>query len=299
MSKIIVMKGLPASGKSTKAKELMELYGNFVRLNRDTLREMLHFGKFTGPNEGVTQDVQVAIARHLLAQQKNIIIDDTNLGKAHWDRWRGIATETGSKIELFEMPTNVFECMARDTKREASVGAEVIMNMALKYGIWQLDKPVVICDLDGTLCNVDHRLHFVNCKFIEGPHNPDGTCHKKDWKGFYSGIADDPVNQNVLDMLRAHTAAGRYVVFVSGRPETYKAETLKWLYEHYGSDFLTLMMRRANDSKPDDEVKEDILNAHFPDKSKIVEVIDDRPRVIRMWERNGLKVVDVGPGIEF
>jgi hypothetical protein len=57
-------------------------------------------------------------------------------------------------------------------------------------------------------------------------------------------------------------------------------------------------MREDGDHRPDDEVKEDILNTHF-DKGRIELVIDDRPRVIRMWQRHGLKVLDVGDGVEF
>ena len=38
-----IMRGQPASGKSTKAKEIFEKDGNAIRLNKDLLRKMLHF----------------------------------------------------------------------------------------------------------------------------------------------------------------------------------------------------------------------------------------------------------------
>ena len=34
-------------------------------------------------------------------------------------------------------------------------------------------------------------------------------------------------------------------------------------------------------------------------KENIFMVFDDRPSVIRMWRENGVKVVDVGDGVEF
>lgn len=55
MAKLTIMRGLPASGKSTKAKELLSV-GNTVRINKDLLRTMLHFDTFTGRNEGMTRD---------------------------------------------------------------------------------------------------------------------------------------------------------------------------------------------------------------------------------------------------
>jgi hypothetical protein len=58
-------------------------------------------------------------------------------------------------------------------------------------------------------------------------------------------------------------------------------------------------MRRADDKREDTEVKAQMLDIYFPDKTKIVQVIDDRPSVIRMWQERDLPVLDVGKGIEF
>jgi tRNA uridine 5-carbamoylmethylation protein Kti12 len=49
------MKGLPACGKSTKAEEIIRNAGNTVRINKDLLRTMLHFDKFTHVNEEHTR----------------------------------------------------------------------------------------------------------------------------------------------------------------------------------------------------------------------------------------------------
>ena len=42
MSKMVIMQGLPASGKSTRAEEIERSMGNAVRINKDLLRTMLH-----------------------------------------------------------------------------------------------------------------------------------------------------------------------------------------------------------------------------------------------------------------
>ena len=58
-------------------------------------------------------------------------------------------------------------------------------------------------------------------------------------------------------------------------------------------------MRREHDKRPDVEVKQQMLDTYFPDRSWIHCVIDDRPSVIRMWKANGLEVIDVENDEEF
>lgn len=291
MSKLIIMKGLPASGKSTKAKELIADYGNTVRINKDLLRTMLHFDKFNGKNESVTNEASKELARAFLIAEMNVIVDDTNLNPKVIQGWRSLAeslNEDGThvKLEYVDMTgVDIDECILRDYEREKSVGKDVIINMALRTGLYNMPTSV-ICDLDGTLCNIDHRLHYVKGE-------------RKDWKGFYSGIADDTVNEKVLEEIKTLSAEGHHIVFVSGRPEDYKQVTLDWLKKHGINFFTTLIMRKSGDSRPDDEVKREILSAYFKDKKSIIKVIDDRPRVIRMWREEGLEVMDVGHGVEF
>ena len=60
-------------------------------------------------------------------------------------------------------------------------------------------------------------------------------------------------------------------------------------------------MRAGGDYRHDDIVKQEILNSilGWIPKEQIEYVVDDRPRVIRMWRANGLLCHDVGPGTEF
>lgn len=283
--KIIIMQGLPASGKSTKAKELIEAYGNYVRVNRDLLRRMLHFGKWSGKNEGVVIAAEKALVKALLEKKNNVIVDDTNLGKTA-TMWEEYATELGVKSEIIHMDTSIEECIERDRIREDRVGFDVIINMARRSGLYTFKNKEVICDVDGTLADLTHRLHYV--KVSEG--------EKKDWKAFFGALNGDGPRQEVIDEVN-ELAKTHDIIIVSGRPDSYKQETINWL-NRYGVSFKTIIMRRSDDKRPDDEVKQDILDGYF-DKSKIELVIDDRPRVIRMWETNGLKVKDVGQGVEF
>lgn len=135
---------------------------------------------------------------------------------------------------------------------------------------------IIICDIDGTLANIDHRLHYI-------------LGEKKDWASFSSdeNLLKDSVNHWCLDvlegMLREHN-----VVFVSGRWERSREVTKRWLESlGYGLGHRELFMRQDGDYRQDAEVKRDILHRCF-EKEDILFVIDDRTQVVNMWREEGL-----------
>jgi predicted kinase len=286
MAKLLMMIGLPASGKTTKVKELIEASGDYVRVNGDLLRTMLHFDKFTSKNEGITQDVQNALVRFLLRKGISVIVDNTNLGDTHRQRWSGIAQECGATFETMKLTAvPVDECLTRDAAREKSVGRDVILNMALRYRLYPLaEKSIVLCDLDGTLANVEHRRHLVQQE-------------PADWEGFFAAIKDDTVRPEVLSRLTEYSQQGLTIVLISARPQRYRVPTLEWLDRHH-IPYLTLLMRPDADTRSDADVKRDLLTIYF-DPKQIYQVIDDRPVVIRMWKEQGIDVWDMGNGEEF
>lgn len=141
----------------------------------------------------------------------------------------------------------------------------------------------VIVDIDGTLADCAHRQHFIRGK-------------RKKWKKFFEAASKDRPRIDVVTQVR-ELAKRHSIRLVSGRPEEYRQQTLEWL-DHYRIPFESLHMRENGDYRSDDIVKQEILDLCF-DKDNIELVIDDRPRVVRMWESNGLKVLDVGDGVEF
>lgn len=287
--KLTILRGLPACGKSTKAAELIRASGNMVRLNKDLARTMLHFDKFSGRNEDLTHFSMTTLATALLAKT-NVIVDDTNLNPRVFEGWKQVSAEAGAKVEVIDM-TDVpaDECVRRDAVREKSVGYTVIRNMALRYGLQSFPPGgVVLCDLDGTIADISHRLPFVR--------KPEGE--KKDWGSFFAAIPQDTVREDVRAKIEEHRAAGRTIVFLSARPDTYQPQTVEWLSRH-GLDHYTLIMRPGGDKRDDTAVKQDMLDRYFRDRSAIHVILDDRPKVVRLWQSLGLPVDDVGCGVEF
>lgn len=283
--RLMMLRGLPASGKTTYAETVCKEQ-NWKRVNRDLLRTMLHFDIWKGRNESTTVEVEKSTVKWLLGNKFNVIVDDCNLNPENKIMWQEVAKETGAEFFVKTFHTPYLECIDRDTDREKSVGEHVITNMAFQYSTDGIPtEKIVICDIDGTIADTAHRVHF-----LEG--------EKKDWKSFFGKMMSDPVREEVVAQIRTLHESGHTIVFVSGRPDNYRAFTADWLTKN-GIDFgFTLIMRRSDDSRPDTAVKEQIYDKFFADK-KVVKVFDDRPSVIRMWQSKGLNVVDVGKGIEF
>lgn len=282
---LIMLSGLPASGKSTLAEKIQKDLKNSVRVNKDLLRKMMYFGNFSWKNEKEVNDVELDIVRYYLGENIDVIVDDTNLLEYHENKWKSIAKEFNAEFIKVELNTPIDICIERDKNRIDSVGEYTIKNFALQTG--KVTGEFVICDLDGTICNIDDRKHLVSS-------NSD-----KNWKEFFDNIPNDKPRWEVINYIYQLNKIGFKIIYVSGRPEDYKKQTIEWLKEHNADFNYSLIMRKSGDKRPDTDVKKEILDKYFKDKIKIFTVIDDRPSVIRMWKENKLDVIDVGDGIDF
>lgn len=280
-----MLKGMPASGKTTIARDLVAK-GGHIRVNRDLIRTMLHFDKFTGKNERATVQIEKAVVSNFIQTGYNVIIDDCNLNPNNQVMWEGVAKTLSSSFEVIDL-TNVSmdECIKRDKERDKKVGEHVIKDMAIQYGLAGLTN-IVVCDIDGTIADCSHRL-----KYARG--------EEKDWDLFFGAMHKDILRVEVLEaMFRTVSANNANVVFVTARPDTYRKETEDWLYNIAHVSGAHVVMRKGHDKRQDTEVKSDIYDKYLS-QYNVVKVYDDRPSVIRMWREKGLDVVDVGQGIEF
>jgi hypothetical protein len=140
----------------------------------------------------------------------------------------------------------------------------------------------VIFDLDGTLADCTHRLHHVK-------HG------KRNWDAFFATMAEDRPIASVVRLLHTFADCGEPILFCSGRPETYREITEKWLSDHGIYDAPRLYMRAEGDTRPDYIVKRQILDGIRQDGFEPWLVIDDRPSVVAMWREAGLCCLQAQP----
>ena len=135
MSKLIICRGLPASGKSTWAKQwVLEDPEHRVRINQDDIRLML--GKYWVPSrEKLVQEIQFNAIIEALNREFDVVIDNTNLNNKVLDQFnRLIKTFEDYEIEykdFFDTPLSV--CIERDKNRDLQVTEKVIRSFYNKY----------------------------------------------------------------------------------------------------------------------------------------------------------------------
>lgn len=139
--KIILMQGLPASGKSTWTEKYKKDHPEFASVNRDWIRKILIANqkindsefKWSREFEEKVIAVELDAAKTLVKNGNSLIVDDTNFSKNSIEMWEKFADEHDLELlyEFIDTPVNV--CIARDSVREESVGKDVILGMYQKY----------------------------------------------------------------------------------------------------------------------------------------------------------------------
>ena len=134
MPKMLILQGLPASGKSTYAKEWVNQDPKHrVRINRDTMRLMLN-PIYSMDHENLVTDILDFALNNILAHNYDVVIDNMNLSKKYVDDLEAKAKEANYEIVIKsfkDVPLDV--CIERDSKRELSIGKSVITALHKKY----------------------------------------------------------------------------------------------------------------------------------------------------------------------
>ena len=131
MQTIIVLIGLPASGKSTYAKNFIADNPSYRRVNKDSIREMINFSKWSAKGEVLVQKIRDAIIYQIITSGYDVVIDDTNLQQIHIDNFKSIAELYNIDIKFKYFNVSIEECIKRDSQRDINsrVGESVIRRL--------------------------------------------------------------------------------------------------------------------------------------------------------------------------
>jgi len=127
MIKVTILRGLPASGKTTRAFEIIKSNPSTKRVNKDDLRNMIDFGVYSEDNEKMIRYIEFHMVSMLLSGGYSIVIDDTNIKNGTIEDWKKSLFHTNAEIEEIWIDTPVNECIERDAIRDKSVGKDVIL----------------------------------------------------------------------------------------------------------------------------------------------------------------------------
>ena len=277
MTKVYLTKGLPGSGKSTWAKEMVaENPGNCKRINKDDLRAMLDGGVYSKTNEKFILQIRTGLILLALEQGKDVIVDDTNLVSKHEEDIRVLIQGKAELIvqDFTHIPLEV--CIQRDLKRLNSVGEAVIRKMyedhLYKPEVYVEDQHLpkaIIVDVDGTLAHMQGRGPF-------------------EW----ARVREDRCNQTIKNVVNSYQ--GNVIIF-SGRDGCCKDDTIAWLKDN-NIRFNEIYMRAEKNIEKDSVIKRRLFDDCIRGRYNIEYVLDDRNQVVEMWRGMGLTCLQVAEG---
>ena len=140
--------------------------------------------------------------------------------------------------------------------------------------------PLTVMDLDGVCADVRHRLHHL-------------AGRPKDWEAFFAACVDDAPLPMALQVAAAAAADPRRaaLVYLSGRPERYRAMTTQWLRTH-GFPEAPVHLRPDLDRRPARMFKPEVL-ARLGGPGAVDTVYDDDVQVVEALQALGYRVVHV------
>lgn len=285
--KVVIVKGLPASGKTSYAKEWVAQEPNRVQVEKDDIRKDARLFKggiyiHRRGDESIVIKERDRLIHKALSEGKSVVSSDTNLVPKHITQISSIAKKHNAEIEvvsLLDVPLK--ELIDRDKKRENPVGEQVIRRMFhdhvktmptfLKYD--PNLPPVVVSDLDGTL--------------TLGPKNRSPY----EW----SKVGQDDINLGIAHVLDGVRIINYAKVFLfSGRDSVCRSETEEWL-ERHDIEYDFLAMRKKGDDRSDEIVKAEMIEKYIKDQYNVLIWFDDRVRISTMLrDVYGINVAQVG-----
>lgn len=288
MLKVIMTRGLPASGKSTWAKEFVSKDPfNWKRVNRDSIRHMMDNYAHLKEDEKMLEKIRDSLILTFLNAGKNVVVDDMNLSARHEGHLSQLVKgKAGLDIKEF-MDVPVGELLRRNAARPEAdrVPNRVIKTLAKQF--YKRPAPpeydpnlpyCIIVDIDGTLA-------------LLGDRNPYDAADS----------AGDLVNKPIYEVVRRFYAPDNNlsiekVFIVTGRDEKYRSITKDWL-DRKSIPYHSLFMRDMGDRRKDFVAKKEIYEEHIKGKYNVLFVLEDRNQVVEMYRRElKLPVLQVADG---
>jgi predicted kinase len=130
--KLILLCGVPGSGKTTYAKDYVERNSNTIHLSSDAIRKELYGDESIQGNPGEVFTLMQKRAIEALNNGIDVIYDATNITRKDRSGIIGVCPKF-AKIECHIVWAPIEECIERDSKRGRTVGKEVIDKMLKRF----------------------------------------------------------------------------------------------------------------------------------------------------------------------
>lgn len=324
MTKVMITRGMPGSGKTAFARELRQCFENrgwpTVIIERDIIRKQIGVkpGQGYETEELVTRvrDEQIAGA---IAGGFNLILSDTNLtNKELRSVIRSVLNnDINAHIEVEDFRDASWEDIINTNNYRAALLPEKHIPEHTLRKMWgklsgKVLEPAVVDSEHRVIIDEERTKMFQKSAHIAPQpyqQNPlgkpayifdiDGTLAGHEGvRGHYDlwRVWEDYPHEDVIQLARELKAAGNDIIIVSGRHINAEVDTSQWLIDNdVPYDW---MLMREDPHRKDDLEKLELFNNYIRDAGyRIKGVFDDRNRVVNMWrDVLGLRCYQVAPG---
>jgi len=160
---IILMVGIPLSGKSTLSRQIRKDYGHVI-ICPDNVRLAIHGNQFIQTAEPFVWAVVETMVRTMLLQDEKIIIDATNTHFSARSKWIRLAKEMKKSIVACVFQTPYSECIERN-KKIKRLDQSVIDRMINQF------KPPTYDEGFDSIFNVTCRNYKFDFELVEPQEN--------------------------------------------------------------------------------------------------------------------------------
>lgn len=296
--KIIITIAPMGGGKSTWALEFIKKNPTYVIVSRDTIR-FANFGAAV-----VDYKAESIISKIIDEQVKmfnkagyNVIIDQTTLKMRYVNdfinKYQPIA-DVSFKVFDVDLET----CLRQNKMRIAEkIVPEPVVKEAYQSFLVMKDTNAVyqtyfkLTHTNGVYENTDNLPLAVGFDL-------DGTLAHMDGgrSPYQEELADqDRLDKAVFATYQVYKKAGYKIILCSGRQDTYRDVTERWLKAN-NIEFDLLVMRKGQDTRKDNIVKQELFFDNIYENYFLEMMFDDRDSVVKMWREIGVKCAQVEYG---
>jgi predicted kinase len=210
--RLILLTGIPGSGKTTYAKEYIEKKSNTIHLSSDSIRAELYGDESIQGNPAEIFSLMQKRAVEALNDGYDVIYDATNITRKDRSSIINVCPKF-AKIECHIIWAPIEECIKRDTLRDRTVGKEVIDRMLKRFQAPYYDEGIdeIKTVYTHTFRNIDYYLDIMDVMDI--PHdNPHHTLNiRQHCKEAYETIECNTTDKELLTAAWYHDVGKPYV----------------------------------------------------------------------------------------
>lgn len=301
---LYIYRGLPGSGRSESAMELIESNSWVIRISRADIGMQLYgyyhpkdLGRFEQDNISLIQKAQIEAA---LNAGLSVVVDNENLDATSVKELYYLANKYKVEPKIFNFDVHFEKCIRHDAKnRNMPLGEKYIRELVKKF--------VTKGHINPPPENIT-EAPMSGKRYEPNPNLPkavwldaDGTFFKMlpELRGPFDFhlVHLDPVQEHIVGLVKALQADGYKIVVMTGRDESCRQAT--WDAFVNAGVIPDDMFMRPNDTKDikDYQIKEMLFWENVYGKYDIHFALDDRNSVVKYTrEVLGIPVLQVAPG---